>query len=176
VKYAFIERHRRVWPISVQCRMLKVSVSGFHQHLARRRKIASRRHLSDATLLAHNSAVYAEFRGAYGWPRIWRELVKRGIRVGKQRVQRLMQKNGIRARSCGLPRGSLLHHIPGQGLSTAKSQSGILMNVHSVPPKILVARHNQLLRFHSNGQPLERSQATQVVPWRLPWLSMIRPM
>ena len=98
MKYAFIERHRRIWPICVQCRVLEVSVSGFHQHLARRRQIASRRHLSDAALLAHIRALCAEHRGAYGWPRIWRELVKRGIRVGKQRVQRLMQKNGIRAR------------------------------------------------------------------------------
>jgi transposase InsO family protein len=98
VKYAFIERHRRIWPICVQCRVLKVSVSGFHQHLARRREIAHRRHLSDAALLTHISAVYAEHRGAYGWPRIWRELVQRGIRVGKQRVQRLMQQHGIRAR------------------------------------------------------------------------------
>src|SRR5881275_2361026 len=48
--------------------------------------------------MVHISAVYAENRGAYGWPRIWRELVKRGIRGGKQRVQRLMQKHGIRAR------------------------------------------------------------------------------
>ena len=98
VKYAFIERHRRVWPIRVQCRVLGVSVSGYHQHLARRRKIARRRHLSDEALLVHIRAVYAENRGAYGWPRIWRELVKRGIRVGKQRVQRLMQQHGIRAR------------------------------------------------------------------------------
>jgi putative transposase len=98
VKYAFIERHRHLWPICVQCRVLRVSVSGFHQHLARRRRIAHRRHLSDAALLAHISAVYAEHRGAYGWPRIWRELLKRSIRVGKQRVQRLMQQHGIRAR------------------------------------------------------------------------------
>jgi transposase InsO family protein len=98
VKYAFIERHRRLWPICVQCRVLRVSVSGFHQHRARRREIAHRRHLSDAALLTHISAVYAEYRGAYGWPRIWRELARRGIRVGKQRIQRLMQQNGIRAR------------------------------------------------------------------------------
>jgi putative transposase len=98
VKYAFIECHRRVWPIRVQCRVLRVSVSGFHQHLARRRRTTPRRPLSDAALLAYISAVYAEHRGAYGWPRIWRELVKRGIRVGKQRVQRLMQQHGIRAR------------------------------------------------------------------------------
>jgi len=55
--------------------------------------------LSDAALLAHISAVYAEHRGAYGWPRIWRELLKRSICVGKQRVQQLMQQHGIRARS-----------------------------------------------------------------------------
>jgi putative transposase len=98
VKYAFIERHRRIWPICVQCRVLKVSVSGFHQHLARRGKIEQRRHLSNEALLVHIRAVFAEYRGAYGWPRIWRELLKRGIRVGKQRVQRLMQQYGIQAR------------------------------------------------------------------------------
>ena len=96
MKYAFIERHRRFWPICVQCRVLKVSVSGFHQHLARRK--VQGRHLSDAALLAHISSVYAEHRGAYGGPRLWRELVKRGIGVGQQRVQRLMQQHGIRAR------------------------------------------------------------------------------
>jgi transposase InsO family protein len=98
MKYAFIERHRRVWPIRVQCRVLRVSVSGYHQHVARRREIARRRHLSDDALLVHIRAVFAENRGAYGWPRIWRELRDRGIRVGKQRVQRLMQQYGIRAR------------------------------------------------------------------------------
>jgi len=98
VKYAFIERHRRLWPICVQCRVLLVSVSGFHQHLARRVDIAKRRHLSGEVLLVHISAVYAENRGAYGWPRIWRQLRAQGIRVGKQRVQRLMQKHGIQAR------------------------------------------------------------------------------
>ena len=98
MKYAFIERHRRLWPICVQCRVLLVSVSGFHQHLARRVDIAKRRHLSDEALLVHISAVYAENRGAYGWPRIWRQLRAQGIRVGKRRVQRLMQKHGIQAR------------------------------------------------------------------------------
>jgi transposase InsO family protein len=98
VKYAFIERHRHLWPICVQCRVLRVSVSGFHQHLARRRKIAQRRHLSDEALLAHIRAAYAEHGGAYGWPRIWRELLKRGVRVGKLRVQRIMQQHGIQAR------------------------------------------------------------------------------
>jgi putative transposase len=37
-------------------------------------------------------------RGAYGWPRIWRELLVRGIAVGKERVRRLMQLHGICAK------------------------------------------------------------------------------
>jgi len=98
VKYAFIQRHKRIWPIRVQCRVLGVSVSGYYQHLARRREIARRRHLSDEALLVHIRTAYAENRGAYGWPRIWRQLRAQGIRVGKQRVQRLMQQHGIRAR------------------------------------------------------------------------------
>jgi transposase InsO family protein len=73
-------------------------VSGYHQHLARRREIARRRHLSDEALLVHIRAAYAENRDAYGWPRIWRRLRAQGVRVGKQRVQRLMQQHGIRAR------------------------------------------------------------------------------
>jgi transposase InsO family protein len=97
VKYAFIQRHKRTWPIRVQCRVLGVSVSGYHQHLARLRHIAQR-HLGDEALLVHISAVYAESRGAYGWPRIWRQLRRQGIRVGKLRVQRLMQQHGIQAR------------------------------------------------------------------------------
>jgi putative transposase len=78
--------------------VLGVSVSGYHQHLARLRQIAQRRHLSDEALLVHIGAVYAESRGAYGWPRIWRQLRRQGIRVGKLRVQRLMQQHGIQAR------------------------------------------------------------------------------
>jgi putative transposase len=65
--------------------VLRVSVSGYHQHAARRREIVQRRHLSDEALLVHIRTVFAENRGAYGWP-------------GKQRVQRLMQQHGIRAR------------------------------------------------------------------------------
>jgi len=98
VKYALIRRHCRVWPIRVQCRMLGVSVAGYHEHFVRRLHIARRRHLTAEALVVHIRAVFTANRGAYGWPRIWRELSARGVRVGKRRVQRLMQQHGIRAR------------------------------------------------------------------------------
>ena len=42
--------------------------------------------------------MFAAHRGAYGWPRVWRQLLGQDIPVGKSRVQRLMQMHGIRAR------------------------------------------------------------------------------
>jgi putative transposase len=59
---------------------------------------AQRRHLSDDALLVHIKAIHTETCGSYGWPRTWKELVGRGIRVGKERVQKLMQLHGIRAK------------------------------------------------------------------------------
>jgi putative transposase len=87
-----------MWPVSVQCRVLQVSAAGYHAHLARRASGAQQRYVSDEALLVHIKAVHAETRSAYGWPRIWRSLVTRGLAVGKQRVQKLMQLHGIRAK------------------------------------------------------------------------------
>jgi transposase InsO family protein len=50
-------------------------------------------------LLVHIEAIHAESRGAYGWPRVFQDLRSRGIQVGKERVRKMMQDNGIRARS-----------------------------------------------------------------------------
>jgi hypothetical protein len=64
---------------------LDVSARGFHQYLGREKmpdKGAER--VRDMALLTHIKAIHAETKGAYGWPRIWRELRQRGIRVGKE--------------------------------------------------------------------------------------------
>jgi transposase InsO family protein len=98
MKYAWIERNKLLWPVCVQCRVLSVSASGYRQHQARQKKILTRRHLSETALLVEIRAVYAEARGAYGWPRVWRQLKAIGVRVGKRRVERTMRHNGIRAR------------------------------------------------------------------------------
>ena len=94
MKYAFVRRNRRLWPIRVQRRVLGVSVTGYYEHWGRQQAAGSRRHLSEEALLTHIRAVHTETRGAYGWPRIWRRLQRQGVRVGKQRVQ----QHGIRAR------------------------------------------------------------------------------
>jgi transposase InsO family protein len=98
MKYAWIERNKLRWPVCVQCRVLSVSASGYRQHLARRKKILTRRHLSETALLVEIRAVYTEACGAYGWPRVWRQLKATGVRVGKRRVELAMRRNGLRGR------------------------------------------------------------------------------
>jgi hypothetical protein len=107
VRYAFIERHRTVWPIITQCRALGVSVSGLSEYRARQKKAVGQEpspsksgggRLSDKALLIHIRTIFFEMKGAYGWPRIWRELAARKIRAGKERVRKLMHANGLRAR------------------------------------------------------------------------------
>ena len=98
MKYAWIETNKRRWPVCVQCRVLEVSASGYRQHVARRKKMLTRRHLSETALVVEIRAVFNAARGAYGWPRVWRQLKAQGVRVGKLRVQRAMQQDGLRAR------------------------------------------------------------------------------
>jgi len=94
--------NKAVWPITLICLVLGVSVSGFFEHQRRRvqgepSKPGSGR-VGNEALLAHIRAIHAEVKGEYGWPRMWKELLARGIRVGKDRVQRLMHAHGIKAR------------------------------------------------------------------------------
>ena len=101
MKYAWIFLFRAAWPITLICEVLNVSVSGYFEHQRRRAQERPSgpggRH-GNEELLAHIRAIHAEVKGEYGWPRVWKELLARGIRVGKDRVQRLMQAHGIKAR------------------------------------------------------------------------------
>lgn len=82
--------------------MLKVSASGYHQHRSRQAADLGpnqpRKRISDTALLVHIKAVFNEMKGAYGWPRLWRELAARGVKAGKERVRRMMKAHGLRAR------------------------------------------------------------------------------
>jgi putative transposase len=99
VKFAFIERNRRHWPVSVLCDVLEVSPSGYRQRTQRAASgTLHRNRLSNDTLLVNIKAIHAEVKGEYGWPRMWKELLARSVRVGKERVRKLMAQHGIRAR------------------------------------------------------------------------------
>ena len=92
---------RKQSAVSIACEVLEVSASGYF--IWQRRREASRPgpagRQSDEALLAHMRAIHVEVKGEYGWPRMHKELLARGIRVGKDRVRKLMQQHGIKART-----------------------------------------------------------------------------
>ena len=57
----------------------------------------SRRELDDAALLEQIIKVRSvnEFAATYGSPRVWLELRRQGVRVGRKRVERLMRSHGL---------------------------------------------------------------------------------
>ena len=101
MKYAWIGRHKKHWPITLQCEVLNVSVSGYFEHHRRKDSAPpanAGKRTSDEALLVHIRASHAGSKGEYGWPRIWKELRANGIKVGKERIRRLMKRHGIKAR------------------------------------------------------------------------------
>ena len=87
------------WPVTLMCEVLEVSASAyFHRNAAKRSPGTPRRGISDEAVLAHIKAIHAQIGAEYGWPRMHKELIARGVRVGKERVRLLMQRHGIRAK------------------------------------------------------------------------------
>jgi len=87
--FRFIAAEKANYPISLLCRMLGVSRSGFH---AWQRRAPSDRELADAWLVERIRDIHVESRQTYGAWRVHRALRHRGVRVGRKRVERLMRR------------------------------------------------------------------------------------
>jgi putative transposase len=96
VKYAWIDGQRKAYPLPAMCATLGVSLSGYQAW--KRGGTPNRKRLTDARLLALIRVVHAELKGAYGSPRMVREIRGRGFPASKARIERLMRENGIRGR------------------------------------------------------------------------------
>ena len=96
LKYAWIDKQRREFPLPDMCTVLAVSISGYRAW--RRGGKPDRTRLSDPQAVALVKSIHAEVKAAYGSRRMHRELQGRGHRIGLSRVERLMSEHGIRAR------------------------------------------------------------------------------
>jgi putative transposase len=88
---------KHVYPVAVSCPVLQVSCSGYFRF--KRSSGETSQRCSDELALAHIRAIYAQVKGEYGWPRMHKELQDRGLRIGKERVRKLMAEHGIRAKT-----------------------------------------------------------------------------
>lgn len=84
------------YPVSVLCRLLEISKSGFYAWLHRP---PSRHALIDLQLGDRIEAIHRRSRSTYGRPRIHAELIEEGIRVSGKRVARLMRERSIHGAS-----------------------------------------------------------------------------
>ena len=96
MKYAWIDSQRKAFDLTELCAVLDVSVSGYRAW--KRGGKSDRKRLTDPQMLTLIRAIHAELKGAYGSPRMVRELRGRGFSASKDRVERLMRENDIRAR------------------------------------------------------------------------------
>ena len=96
MKYAWINTQRTEHGMDEMCRVLDVSESGYRAW--KRGGKPERKRLTDSQMLTLIQSIHAELKGAYGSPRMVKELRERGFPASKERVERLMRENGIRAR------------------------------------------------------------------------------
>lgn len=79
----------------MMCQVLDVSESGYYHHCTH---VSIRSRMNDMALLTHIRAIHTQVKGEYGWPRMWKALHAKGVKVSKARVRQMMQQHGIQAR------------------------------------------------------------------------------
>jgi putative transposase len=103
VRFAFVAKHRGIWPVRWMCEALGVSRSGFHAWLARP---PSKRARTDEETGARVRASFLASDRTYGARRVWRDVLGEGIACGLHKIERLMRAQALRARPRrrGLPK------------------------------------------------------------------------
>jgi hypothetical protein len=79
--------HRERWGIEPICKTLQVALSTYYAAISRR---PSARQASDEQLKTEIARVHRDDFGVYGIEKVWRQLNREGIEVGRDRVARLM--------------------------------------------------------------------------------------
>jgi len=95
VKYACIEENRGEFEVVMMCRVVGVARSGYY---AWRTRGLSARQQANVALVKQIRDIHEKSRRTYGSPRMYRELIARGLVCGKHRVARLMKEQAIRPR------------------------------------------------------------------------------
>jgi putative transposase len=98
---AFIDAYRKEFGVEPICTVLQVAPSTYYAHKARP---PSARAVRDAELKLHIERVYKANYEVYGAEKIWRQLQREGIAVGRDHVARLMGQLGIRGVQRGKPK------------------------------------------------------------------------
>ncbi len=86
------------FPVTKACAAMEVSTSGFYDWSHREASAPSERELADAQLVGLMREIFDAAEGAYGVPRMHRELRDNAIVVNEKRVRRLMRLHAMAGR------------------------------------------------------------------------------
>ena len=96
MKFDFVDAEKASFPVSLLCRELGVSRSGYY---ARQHRPEPKRNVEDQRLKLLVHEAHREGRRNYGRPKVHEALKKLGEHVSAKRVGRLMREEGLRAGS-----------------------------------------------------------------------------
>nr|WP_198398761.1 IS3 family transposase [Burkholderia ubonensis] len=106
VMMGFIDAHRDVYGVESICRILPIAPSTYYRRASRRSDPERwpARARRDAELKARIRQVWDENFGVYGARKVWRQLLRDGVKVARCTVERLMKAMGLQ----GVRRGRVV--------------------------------------------------------------------
>ena len=96
MKYTFIDEHRGEFPVLKMVDVLGVSRGGYYRW---KHEPISKREQADMDLTEKIKPVFLASGETYGSPRIYLDLKEDGTMCSKNRIERLMKKNGLIAKA-----------------------------------------------------------------------------
>jgi len=91
--FKLIDAEKANYPISLLCKVFRVSRSGYYDW---KERSPSKRSRENAELTERIREIHERSRRTYGYPRVHAELRALGVRCSRKRVARLMRKAGLR--------------------------------------------------------------------------------
>jgi len=101
--FEYINTQRDHYPLNLLCRLYEVSRFGYYAWKARGQSARTQR---DVEITEAIERIFSDVNGIYGSPKIHQVLKQEGMSVGKNRVARLMQENGLKARCARIYRNN----------------------------------------------------------------------
>jgi transposase InsO family protein len=95
MRFAFIAAEKARHPVTVLCRCLRVTRSGFYAWATRGLSARAQR---DLVLRTKLRAFHAASGHRYGRPNLWKDLQEDGEAISEKRVARLMREEGIQGK------------------------------------------------------------------------------
>ena len=95
MRFAFIAAKKAEHRVTILCRCMRVTRSGFYAWM---RRGLSARAQRDLVLRTKLRAFHAASHDRYGRPRLWKDLKEDGEAVSEKRVRRLMREEGLQGK------------------------------------------------------------------------------